>query len=230
MREIPADADPSPRPAARCGLALALLVLCASLGAAIPTTAQTVDFAFHWAPSATLDDDGLPLADAVGYEVWLKRGSELAEKIATVENDTTYVLAAEAGVVQRIRVCGYDARGRQSAFSEWSEPIYFTDYRSPVEVPLTPQLRPNYPNPFNPQTNIVYGVPDNLPQGTVVHLEILNLRGQRVRAFAIEAQPGWHEIMWDGTDASGRTLPTGPYFSRYLCANQIITRKMTLLK
>jgi hypothetical protein len=195
-----------------------------------PAAAQSVAFDFHWAPSPTVDNEGRPLAPALGYEVWLKRGSELEEKIATVEGDTVYTLDAVAGVVQRIRVCGYDEYGRQSVFSEWSDPVYFDSQRQPLVVPETPELRPNYPNPFNPLTHIVYGVPENLPSGTRVSLEILDVRGHRVRAFDVERSPGWHEAAWDGSDDAGRPLPTGPYFSRYVCADRVVTRKMTMIK
>jgi len=196
---------------------------------ALPAAAQTLDLEFYWEACATEDGDGGSCAPAVSYEVWLKRGSALEERIATV-NDTLYTLAAESNVVQRIRVCGYDEQGRQSVFSEWSDPVYFETQRSPVVPPIQGDLRPNYPNPFNPQTRIVYGVPVDLPANALIRLEVLDLHGRRVRTLEVNRGTGWHEVLWDGTDTRGLPLPTGTYFSRFTCADQVVTRKMTMVK
>jgi hypothetical protein len=210
-------------------LLIALPTAVALVCLAGPAAGQTVDFAFHWAPSPDSDDSGYPLSPAVRYEVWCKRGSALEEKIATVV-DTLYTLAAEPGLVQRIRVCAYDEAGRQSVFSEWSDPIYFEAPQAPELVPAQGVLKPNYPNPFNPETHIVYGVPEEIPAGGRLSLEILDVRGRRVRALAVVRSSGWHEAQWDGKDDFGRVLPTGTYFSRFTCGNDVVTRKMTMVK
>ncbi|MFO7654010.1 MAG: FlgD immunoglobulin-like domain containing protein [Candidatus Krumholzibacteriia bacterium] len=194
-----------------------------------PAAAQTIDFSFHWSQSPTRDEAGRPLAAAVEYEVWLKRGAAMEERIG-VARDTLYTLAASANVVQRIRVCGYDELGRQSVFSDWSEPIYFESHRTSSLLPPAPVLRGNYPNPFNPETRIVYGVPEGTSAAATVELEVLDMRGRRVRTLDVTERPGWHEAMWDGTDQSGRTLPTGPYLVRFSCAGEAITRKMIMVK
>jgi hypothetical protein len=199
------------------------------LGAALPAAAQTLDFPFHWAPCPSHDEGGHPCSPAVRYEVWVKRGSELEELVTSV-TDTIYTLGAEPNVVQRIRVCGYDAEGRQSDFSDWSDPIYFEAPRSAGSVPQVGELKGNYPNPFNPMTHIVYGVPSDLPAGATIRLEILDVRGRRVRSLDVDTRPGWHEAAWDGTDERGEPTPTGPYISRYLCGDRVVSRKLTMVK
>lgn len=191
---------------------------------------QTSDYRFHWAPCATYDAEGQPLADAVQYDIWLQRGASAEVLVGTVHDDTTYTLAAEPFVVQRIRVCGYDEHGRQSPMSEWSEPVYYETGRSGEMVPPVGQLRPNYPNPFNPETRIVYGVPEDLTAGTAVQLEVLDLHGRRVRLLAVDRTPGWHEVAWDGKNDRGIPQSTGTYLTRYVCGTIVDVRKMTMLK
>jgi hypothetical protein len=213
--------------------AVAALLLLAAIP---PATAQDegVPVTFGWAPCATVDGDGLPLAPAVRYEVYLQRGDQIAELLATVEHDTSFVLNAERGVIQRIRVVGYDSQGRPSPPSEWSDPVYFDpdrgDHDQLLLPPVGPQLGPNYPNPFNPETRIAYGVPEGVAPGTRMALEIYNLRGQRLRTFPVTATPGWHEVTWNGLDDRGQMQSTGTYITRYIYGDQVQVGKMTMVK
>lgn len=83
-------------------------------------------------------------------------------------------------------------------------------------------LIPNYPNPFNPTTTILF----TLPEKADIRLEVFNLLGQRVTTLADREFPaGNHEIVWD---ASGEA--SGVYFYRISADAESITRKMLLLK
>jgi hypothetical protein len=209
---------------------IAAIILLSPLGARAQDDDQPVEVLFGWAPSATIDDEGLPCAEAVRYDVYLQKGGAAEEMIDTV-TDTFYTLAAERGVLQRVRVVGYDAAGRPSPPSEWSDPVYFDSQRgSQSTPPAHATLRPNYPNPFNPETRIAYGVPEGTPAGTRVALEIFNLRGQRIRSFPITAEPGWHEVTWDGRDDRGQPQATGTYVTRYVCGTRVEVGKMTMVK
>ena len=208
---------------------LTLLALAGVLAGA--AAAQTQDIRFHWAPSPAVDELGDPLPAAVGYEVWLRRDADPAESIATVQGDTVYTLKAAAGVVHRIRVRAFDGQGRLSSFSEWSDPVYFEgEVRSGDGVPPAGVLGPNYPNPFNPETRIRYGIPETLGAAAPVRLEIYGIDGKRVRSFAVDRSPGWHEVIWDGTDDRGVVQSTGMYVTRLVVGTKVETGKMTMLK
>ncbi len=72
-------------------------------------------------------------------------------------------------------------------------------------------LQPNYPNPFDTQTTLVF----SLGQRASVQLYIYNAIGQIVRSLAdgyLEA--GRHEIVWDGRDESGLEVSRGVYLYR----------------
>jgi uncharacterized delta-60 repeat protein len=94
-------------------------------------------------------------------------------------------------------------------------------------------LAPNYPNPFNPATKIVFA----LPQAEDVKLRIYSATGQLVRTLVDNKMaPGRHEIAWDGQDQSGQMVANGVYWYQLLVtdANGKIsfrqTKSMTLLK
>ena len=88
-------------------------------------------------------------------------------------------------------------------------------------------LGDNYPNPFNPSTNISYKV----QEGGVISLLINDLRGNSINKLVNEYKPrGNYSINWNGTDESGRFVPSGVYFYTMKTEKQIMTKKMILLK
>jgi flagellar hook assembly protein FlgD len=91
-------------------------------------------------------------------------------------------------------------------------------------------LRPNYPNPFNPETNIVYGIPPELDDESRLVLEVYDLRGERVRQLPPESGAGWHTVRWDGCDDVGSPRPSGQYLIRLACGPTVKTWKMTMVK
>ncbi len=199
-------------------------------GAAV---AQNVDYRFHWAPSPIVDDGGLVRPEAVAYEVYVKQGTAAVELVATV-TDTIYTHSAAPGVVQRLMVRAVDNQGRFSLLSEASDPIYFEgteeETRGVPGMPLTAELGANYPNPFNPETRVVYGVPESVIGDEVMRLDIFNLQGKLVRRLDVDRTPGWHEVTWDGKDDRGVVTSTGMYLTRFTVGALVTTGKMTMVK
>lgn len=81
----------------------------------------------------------------------------------------------------------------------------------------------NYPNPFNPLTNISF----NLPTSGAVELSIYNLQGQKIATLINTKQSaGTHTVQWD---ASGYS--SGIYFYRLVTENGFTeTKSLVLLK
>ena len=97
----------------------------------------------------------------------------------------------------------------------------------PELVPNSIALHQNYPNPFNPKTTINF----NVDKRNVVHLDIYNLKGQRVKTLADETMnPGIHNILWDATNNGGQSVAAGVYYYTLEIGEFKETRKMTLLK
>ena len=74
----------------------------------------------------------------------------------------------------------------------------------PTEIELS-----NYPNPFNPSTNISY----QLAQESNTEIIIFNLKGQRVKELINERQiVGQHSVVWNGDDENNNSVSSGIYF------------------
>ena len=89
-------------------------------------------------------------------------------------------------------------------------------------LPSAFALDQNYPNPFNPTTTIRY----DLPESAEVRLEVYNVMGQRVAVLVNAGQTaGSHSVSFDASN-----LASGVYHYRLQSGNEVLTRKMTLVK
>ena len=97
-----------------------------------------------------------------------------------------------------------------------------------IVLPKTEELTAlNYPNPFNPETTVIF----NLPRDGEVELIVYNVKGQRIRVLLEEyLQQGEHHVTWDGRDDSGSIAGSGIYLYRLRSSSDIFTGRMTLLK
>lgn len=88
-------------------------------------------------------------------------------------------------------------------------------------------LERNFPNPFNPVTNIRFTV---LNPG-FVELAVFDVLGRKVRSMlAQEFAANSYRAIWDGRDDAGLRMPSGLYFYRMTSGNQQETRKMLLVR
>jgi immune inhibitor A len=88
-------------------------------------------------------------------------------------------------------------------------------------------LEPNFPNPFNPRTSIVY----ELPRPVRVELSVYNIAGQRVKRLVDKMQAaGRYRVVWDGSDDRGRSVGSGVYFCRLRADDKVLIQRMALVK
>jgi len=100
-------------------------------------------------------------------------------------------------------------------------------YESEKYIPSLNQLYPNYPSPFNPTTNVKFGV-DN---STNTIIKIFNVLGKEVRTLLDNYLPsGEHTVQWNGKDDKGNILPGGVYFIQMIAGSYRKTIKTILLK
>jgi hypothetical protein len=98
-------------------------------------------------------------------------------------------------------------------------------------IPLATKLQRNFPNPFNPTTSIKYA----LHEDAKICIEIFNIKGQKVKTLIDKKQSaGYHAVMWNGKDNSGKTAASGLYFYKMASegnsGDYISIKKMILLK
>jgi hypothetical protein len=95
------------------------------------------------------------------------------------------------------------------------------------DLPLAPELLPNTPNPFNPETVFRFAV----PEATDVKLEVYDLAGRHVRTLVDGlVQAGWQTARWDGRSDRGGMVASGVYFCRLEAGSRELSRKVVVLK
>lgn len=88
-------------------------------------------------------------------------------------------------------------------------------------------LSQNFPNPFNPQTEIRFSL------GSMQHVElqVYDILGRVVQTLVRERlDPGEHAVRWDGKNEKGLSVSTGVYFYRLAAGAFVQTKKMVLLR
>ena len=89
-------------------------------------------------------------------------------------------------------------------------------------------LHDNFPNPFNPETQVRFtlGAQEN------VKLVIYDIMGRQVRTLANgdSFNSGFHVLNWDGRDNVGEKVATGMYIYRIKAGDFIADKKMLLVK
>jgi len=132
-------------------------------------------------------------------------------------------IAIPGGSGRYVRMRGI-ARATQWGFSLWEFEVYGQSVAAVngPELPGEMRLEQNFPNPFNPDTEIRY----NLPRECEVRLEVFDVQGRRVALLVDARQPrGHHKVVF-----SVKYLPSGSYFFRIEAIGERQVRRMLLVK
>lgn len=102
-----------------------------------------------------------------------------------------------------------------------------TRERAAKMVPLTYSLFPNSPNPFNPNTQIRY----ELPQAGQVRVDVYDIRGVHIRTLVDQYhEAGHYQTRWAGIDGDGRPVASGVYLYRLKVDDFTASRAMSLAR
>ncbi len=95
-------------------------------------------------------------------------------------------------------------------------------------LPETFELSQNFPNPFNPSTEIKFTV----GKDELISLNIYDIQGRLVSSLIDNYfySAGSYKMNWDGKNQYGTQVPSGMYLYKLESSNQIVTRKMVLMK
>ncbi len=152
---------------------------------------------------------------------------------ATANADTTYDHVPPVPGVWSFRVRAIDAEDQASAWSNSRERTVTTTTEVGDARVYRTDLGANYPNPFNPSTQIPYVVGGATGAAAVrVELTVYSVTGARVATLVNDLrQPGTYVARWNGTGQRGEPVPTGVYFARLAVDGAMATtRKMVMLK
>lgn len=119
---------------------------------------------------------------------------------------------------------------QQSIYRHLSR-IYKPDsLTSVIEDVLSPTqlgLYQNFPNPFNPSTNVKF----ELNKSENVSIKVYNILGKEITTLLDEQlSPGSYTIDWEAEDSNGKLLPSGVYFIKMKAGSFQKTIKTVLLK
>jgi hypothetical protein len=192
---------------------------------------------YHEGKVFALDADGAPVAGwpiQTGAEIW----STPTFADLDLDGDVEVVLC---GMDQTVYVWDCDGVYDDGAGVEWA--TFMHDFRRwsyyGYEEPATVDdnggalagrlvLEQSAPNPFNPLTTLAYTVPAGVAR---VELSVYSIAGRLVKTLvAGEAEPGRHEVIWDGRDATGERVSSGVYLVKLTDGQRSVTGKVVLLK
>ncbi len=151
-----------------------------------------------------------------GNEILETRGSELFE--VTITADENWNQEGEL-VVNPISIT--DQEGNQHEVCE-TETNLVSSGGEVGGLPTRTELTGNYPNPFNPETNIRF----NLAEDAHVQLEVYDLLGNRITQLVDEERSaGSYTVPF-----SGQQLSSGTYIYRLTAGGNVETQTMTMVK
>jgi len=101
------------------------------------------------------------------------------------------------------------------------------DYKNKILNPESYKLSQNFPNPFNPETIIIY----TIQKPGIVQINIFNVNGQLVKSLLSEDKlTGEYLLRWDGANNLGKKVSSGIYLDMLKAGRKFITKKMILLR
>lgn len=165
--------------------------------------------------------DTVEVVDAFGNAVMIDT-LYLDENVLTIvhtglEYETEYIVHIYDSTVVRDSLLGNPAFSWSFTTEEEN-----TTHLELGEIPGNFELKQNFPNPFNPVTQISYA----LPKAVNVRLDVYNMLGQHVGTLVnARQQPGLHTISFDAAN-----LSSGTYIYRLTAGSFIEIRQMMLLK
>ncbi len=178
-----------------------------------------------------------PNTNVTQYQIWrrVKHNGVMSNPqiIATVNRGTTSYVDGEYNLTRSYSndLLYYDVRPYYSTENTYSDPNWLAVYG--VLMPKTSDSTmvtaiefenslSNFPNPFNPATNINFSI----KEASQVNIKVFDLIGQQVAELVNEEkEAGSYSVSFDASH-----LPSGVYIYTINSSNFVQTRKMLLIK
>ena len=177
----------------------------------------------NWTTASELDNQGFNIyrAEADGNN-WQQINSQLIAGKGTTSQSSDY------SFVDSKVVGGETYQYKLESVS--NNGVRVDEKTIEVNIPLPDQyvLFNNYPNPFNPTTNIKFQLPEAQP----VKMVIYDMNGSRIKTLLNNQvyHAGEHVVSWDASDQGGNRVASGIYLYRFQAGSYHKTGKMILVK
>ncbi|MBL1214443.1 MAG: T9SS type A sorting domain-containing protein [Ignavibacteriae bacterium] len=168
----------------------------------------------EWKTATEINNMGFEIERATNNKVWQAIGfvdgygtSAEAKSYSYTDNE----IAELVNYFYRLKQIDFDGSYSYSAEIEIT-----------AEMPTSFELSQNFPNPFNPTTNIRF----TLPEASNVQLKVFNTLGEEVASLTNNLfEAGVHNITFDASN-----FISGVYFYKLEADNFVQVKKMMLLK
>lgn len=166
------------------------------------------------------------------YELEIAEEPEMSGSLVINNvSQTNYQLSnLPSGKTYYWRVRSKTDDGEYSYFTgqgEFSIDANVTSVEEPEELPNKFELSQNYPNPFNPTTKINF----TIAEPSHVSLKVYDILGRELATLVNEnLSAGSHNVVWNAENSFGNKMASGTYIYRIVAGNNVITKKMQLLK
>ena len=162
---------------------------------------------------------------------------ESSPSIQDIDGDGDYEILI--GTVNSVVVIDYkETKGTESTWRIFRGSLHRTGYypdavlafdvdNEILEIPTEFFISNNYPNPFNPMTQVAI----HLPQANHVAAVIYDLNGMLVAELINrDLSAGIHQLIWNGKNQQSLPMASGIYFMRVSTNERVETIKMALIK
>lgn len=186
---------------------------------ALSATQETGRVTLSWAAPASVQ---LRPAPAVSYDIY-ENGAEVAQGVS----GTQYVAIFLQNTTVEYTVQTNYLDGQTTMSSPLIVEVNLSAEALNANLPTAFALYPNYPNPFNPETQIRLDVPTS----TRAALEVFDIQGRLVRTLLSGSiGAGVHTFGWNGRDNTGHAVGSGVYLYRFSSGEYTASHKMLLVK
>ncbi len=188
-----------------------------------------------WTTASETENEGFNVYRKFGNNEFVqiasyKGNSELLGALnASTSNSYTFTDNSELrnNELYTYYISDVETNGVETKHEESAETVRFVLNEEIAQTKLDYVLAQNFPNPFNPSTQINF----QIAKTQKVSLKIYNLKGQLVKELVNEKMKiGSYSAIWDGTNSLGKQVSSGTYFYKIDAGIFSQTNKMVLLK
>jgi len=173
---------------------------------------------------STVNDYDWAITDETGFEVLID------DDMANMEADNMMSILSEGEVLDHVKgVFNYSFGTYKVQIRDAADLGTTMGFEDDVSInPYEYALHDNFPNPFNPETQIRFSIGGE----EAVKLIIYDMMGRQIQTLinGDSFSAGFHVVNWNGLDSKGQKVPSGVYIYRIKAGNFIADKKMLLVK